>query len=150
MDSMWYHSLERQAMVQGALKTAADLSPTDDMARGLEHYTQEDGTRRYCLRQRLYHRLFQEQCRQQRRRKSGGNPVPGEDERLRVISRTVSRQSQEEAIRKASMDELAVLVPPQEQQQIKDLLGPPAVEDGILAGFTETLRDIGWLGVSPQ
>ena len=158
IDSMWYHSLERQAMIQGALKIAADLSPTDDRARGLEHLIPDNGTRRLCARQRLYHRLFQEQSRQQqqqqqaRQRMGGGSDhaVGGEDERLRAISRTVSQQSQEDATRRASMDEIAVLVPPHKQEQLRNLLGVTAVEEGIFTSFTETLRDIGWLGISPQ
>ena len=151
IEAMWYHSLERQAMVQGALKIAADLTPNDYMARGLEHYTPEGGTSRYCVRQRLYQRIFQEQGRQRQSDNDNNDSVViGKEERISAISLSFSRQSQAEANRRAHLDELALIYTNEQVNLLGSISKHNGSKNSIFAGLTQTLRDIGWLGVSPQ
>lgn len=146
-DELWYHRLEKEAMLQGALKTAADLEPTDDQARGLEHYTCEGGSNQQHARYRQYSRVLGEQTRQhqqqQQQQQSSGpndNKITNGDELIGDISSTCSKRSREEAILRAAKDAVAAGVARADDERTQT-----SNNEGIFGGIRQTFRHFGWL-----
>lgn len=90
-DELWYCRMEKQAMLEGSLKAAVDLSPDDRMARGLEAFTFEGCMMRRENRQRAAAAILREQARQKRLSTKNGADV------LARAAEHITRSCQERA-----------------------------------------------------
>ena len=136
-DDMWYHRLEKQAMMQGALKTAVDLAPSDDEARGLEQLTYQGGRESEIARARLYSCFMREQTRLQQRKQ----PLSylQKEEILARVSCTMTRRWREEATERGHSD--AVIVNSNYKRQVVSTIESTSKsEGGMLQIF------MGWWG----
>ena len=134
-DNIWYHRLEKQAMLQGALKTAVDLPPSDDMARGLEQLTYEGGNSSQIARERLYSRFLREQIRLKQRQQHSS--FIQREEALARISCAATRRWREEATHRGYLDAVAAN---ENYKGEVNAVETSKARGGMLQGF------MGWLG----
>ncbi|CAB9496948.1 expressed unknown protein [Seminavis robusta] len=154
-EDIWYSRMEKHAMIQGAMKSACDMHPEEEGARGLEPFTWIGATSRRDHRQRTVGAVLREQARQKQYNKEC------DDELLYRASTNTSQRCQELANARGYMDQVAVF--PLQLQQL-----PSSHDDNdndndddnkanhnagggtVLKGFKQTLRGLsfGWLGTT--
>lgn len=116
-EDLWYNRYEKQAMMEGSLKAAVDLSPSDYEARGLEAFTYEGSQSRRENRQRYVALILREQARQKmKQNQKDGNTTTTAAvdhcndywEVLASAAVHISRPCQERAIAVGHLDEVEV------------------------------------------
>ena len=138
-EDIWYSGIEKQAMIQGALKSASDMHPSDALARGLESLTYAGSMARRAHRFRPVSAVLREQERQKQRH--GDTIPPNSDELLCQSVAHLSARCQESANQRAYQDELAAF--PEKGADLK-LMHSNTKGDTVLS---QTLRafTFGWL-----
>ena len=98
---VWYTVIEKHAMMEGALKVAADLKPEDVAARGLEYYTSAGYHRIQSNRDRSVAAVLKEQARQKQRDVRANN-----DELMSECYQRITRPCQLQATSQGKLDEV--------------------------------------------